>query len=251
MVKWIYLIAFLCLTNVSSSQIDSTWMISLNLNYANESIPQNGSQFKETTFAAICKDSSNTIVPSISRKSLFNSIGLQYGLSYYKSWAKGYGHVATFFSDSDIYPKWVWQANAYYSIISSVELNLGAKRIDFSRNSGEWITQFGLTSYYGSYYANAQLDRVQNGSTAKRIIARKYLRSDLDYIQLGYYSGIIDESNLLTLSNVITTNSYQIAMYKQLYQSLHGHISISRLEAEVEGQKSTYTSFSIGLTVVL
>ena len=231
-----------------TAQVDSTWQSSISTRLEVGLVPINKAKYTVKTAELSIKKMSLTLVPSISQKSIHNLGGFQFGTSVYKNFDWGYIDGTVQYSNSNIFPTLTIKGNAHLNLFQGFSATVGVSNYQYANGNNRSVISVGSTYYLGSWMSSYTLDRTDRFS--HKIIARKYLTTANDYIQLGFYYGSFESVNILGTSNEVVSSTIQIGFNKTIWNDFQLQCSLSSVGTNSLDNPSRFTNYLIGIKKV-
>jgi YaiO family outer membrane protein len=244
------ILLFLILTYLPSillAQIDSSWQSNVTLRYENGLVLENAAKYTVKTAEMSIKKLSATFVPRVAKKSIHNLTGVQFGTAVYKEVDWGYIDGTMLYSGSTIYPTVTLIGNGNLNIFKGLSVTTGIQFYQYSDRNKRSVISLGSTYYWEAWMGTYMIYRNDNNTYSQKVVTRRYLASDRDYIQLGIYYGYFEASNMLGSSDELSSNTFQFAFHKTIWKAIQIQISFSSVGTNSNDYTSRSTNIMMGI----
>ncbi len=229
------------------AQIDSSWQSNITLRYENGIVPENAAKYTVKTAEMTLKKLSSTFVPRVAQKSIHKMTGVQFGTAAYKELDWGYIDGTILYSGSTIYPTLTLMGNGHLNIVKGLSVTSGVQFYQYSDKNKRSIISLGSTYYWGAWMGTYMIYRNDNNTYSQKIVTRRYLVSESDYMQLGIYYGYFEASNLLGSIDMFSSNTFQFAFHKTILKAIQIQISFSSVGTDSNDYTSRSANIMLGI----
>lgn len=234
--------------NVNSyGQKDSTWSKYLTVSVSNDKTPNNISTYTTKSAALLIQKGNHTIAPEVVQRSIYNLVGYQYGLSYYKKFNWGYSHADIHYSNSPILPHVSIRTNLFYLLRKGIVLNGGLHRFSYKNGVKASIVSAGASLYYKSTMTTCTMKMSNLGNPQYISTIRKYSKNDIDYFQVSISNANEQGQIIGDINSSFNLYSYQFGAVKTIAKKLQIQVSFGLSNVKQSESNSKFFNYSIGL----
>lgn len=244
---YIFIILFIGLSKIGLAQEDTTYAFSLSMTYSSGKVIENEVDISEVRVDGSVSKSNLAVVAFISQKSLFERRGLQYGADVYAKFKWGYMRGGLSFSKFEFFPSGSLLADAHVKLLKGLTCKAGLQFLAYQNGSHRINITFGPTFYYRSLMGlyNAQLP--SSGSLSHKFIFRKYIGDSKDFLQAGYYQGVVNDVSRVVFLNDVNIQTFSIFVQRTVFERTQVIASCQLVKASDQEINKQTMGFSVGL----